>query len=108
MGLRELFKAPPGHAERLIRAFERMAAASERGNRGFFAPGRPQELSDKSQQVFYTSDEEEALREVERFTYEQQTGRKLGDWEDPPGPENPATGLPWGYEEASEEGEEPE
>lgn len=98
MGLRELFKAPPGQMERLIRSFERMAAASERGVRGYFAPGSPQKLSEGASQVFYTDDAEEALREVERFTYEHQTGQKLGDWEDPPSPENPETGLPWGQE----------
>jgi hypothetical protein len=106
MGIRELFKGEPGTSERLVRAFERMAAASERGYRGFFAPGAPQKLSEGAQQVFYTDDAEEALREVERFTYEHQTGRKLGDWEDPPSPENPETGLPWG-EEVPEPPEEP-
>lgn len=103
MGLRELFKGEPGTSERLIRAFERMAAAAERSKAGFFAPGRPQKLSDGVSQVFYTDDAEEALREVERFTYEHQTGRKLGDWEDPPSPENPETGLPWAEDAREEE-----
>jgi len=106
MGLKELLGVGDGPGERLVEALSRLAAAAERGTKGFLSDGPSHALTKDAQQVFYTDDTEEALDEARRFTYETLSGRKLGDWEDVPGPEDPLTGLPWEEIAKSDEGGE--
>ena len=98
MGLKALLGISDSPSERLIKALESLAAVAERGAKGFRSTGPPKKLSRDSPQVFYTNDEEEAVAEMKRFTYEQHSGREIGAFEDTPGPEDPRTGLPWGEE----------
>ena len=98
MGLKSLLGIEEGAAgvsERLVKAFERIAASAERGNRGFLSDGPSRKLSDETDQVFYTNDEEQALEEVKRYTYELSGGRPLGEFEDVPSPLDPPPGCPF-------------
>jgi len=95
MGLKSLLGIEDGVSERLVKAFERMAASAERQSRGFRTDGPERKLTDKTEQVFYTNDEEQALEEAKRYAHELSGGRPLGEFEDTPGPLDPETGFPW-------------
>jgi hypothetical protein len=107
MGLKSLLGIDDegrGVSERLVRAFERMAASAERQNRGFLSDGPSRTLSKETEQVFYTDDEEQAYEEAKRYAHELSGGRPLGEFEDTPGPEDPETGLPWSEEQGPKTG----
>lgn len=95
MGLKSLLGIEEGVSERIAKAFERIAASAERQNRGFLSDGPPKKLTDQTEQVFYTDDEEQAYEEAKRYAHELSAGRPLGEFEDTPSPLDPDTGLPW-------------
>jgi hypothetical protein len=96
MGLKELLGMGTSPSERLVRAFERLAAAAERSQGAAFRSGGAEPPKEHREVVLYTDDEAIAVEEARRLAYELATGIHLGPFDDPPGPVDPATGLPWG------------